>query len=98
MELDGCREEGLRNLLVEVKGRRNHGRSQLLDGVGAACASQVLAEDTGVDGGEGVLAWEAEGKHTEVPLQREMNKQFRVMTYPSQVSVCSYQCKNVLFL
>ena len=69
MELDGCREEGGRHLLVQGQGCVHQLLDVLLDLGGEPSSRHVALEDAEVDGPQGVQLREADGKHAEVSLK-----------------------------
>ena len=75
VELDGGGEEGGGDTLVEGQGELHQLRGALLQRRAEALPAQVLAQDAGVDGVEGVCAREAQGKHRKVSLPPERERE-----------------------
>lgn len=70
MELDSSGQEGGGDLLVQVKDEGHHGVGHLLYRIGTACEREMLAQDTAVDGLEGVLTGETQSEHAEMSLSK----------------------------
>ena len=69
VELDGGGQEGCGHLVVERQRTLDQVRRELLHGARKARLGEMLTQDAGVDGGQGVLVGEADGEHAEVSLE-----------------------------
>lgn len=69
MELDGSGQEGASHLGMEGQHTLDQVGDNLDDHSREVGLVGMLGQNAGVDGSQGILAWEAEGKHTEVALQ-----------------------------
>ena len=68
MELDGGREEGGADPVVQRQRPVHRLGGQALDGSREPCIGHVLRQDAGVDGVQRVLIGEADGEHGKVTL------------------------------
>ena len=73
MELDGCGQEGHGHLGLQGQRSSDEVRRKLLHGARKVALGQMLGEDAGVDGEQGVLVGETHGEHAEVALWRANN-------------------------
>lgn len=71
VELDCSGEEGGGEPLVQGQGYLHQGGAALLQGGAETLSSQVLRQDGGVDGAQGLGSGKGQGEDGEVALQRE---------------------------
>lgn len=72
VELDGGGEEGGGDALVQSQGELDQGGAALLEDGAEALASQVLRQDGGVNGAQGLGAGKRQGEDGEVALRRQV--------------------------
>lgn len=75
VELDRSGEEGGGDVLVHGQGHLDQGWAALLQGHSEALPFQVLRQDGGVDGAQGLGSRERQCENTEVPLQMQTKQQ-----------------------
>lgn len=71
MELDCCWQESCCHLCLESQGSVDEGATVFLDPLGEARHGQMLLQDAGVNGGQGLGIGEVDGEDTEVTLQED---------------------------
>ena len=81
MEFDGCRQESYSHFVVQAQSPADQVCSELLHWAGKAACHQVLAKDVGVDGGQSLIIWEADSKHTEVALHTKLIKLIKIFAW-----------------
>lgn len=74
VELDSGGEEGGGDALVQGQGQLDQGGAALLQGSAEALSFQVLRQDGGVDGAQGLGSRKRQGKDREVALWMQMNE------------------------
>lgn len=71
VELDGGGEEGGGHTLVESQSQLDQSGATLLEGGAEALATQVLRQDGGVNGAQGLGAGKRQGEDGEVALEED---------------------------
>lgn len=84
VELDGSGEEGGGDALVQSQGELDQGGAALLEDGAEALASQVLRQDGGVNGAQGLGAGKRQGEDGEVALRRHRQGRERVSYIPDR--------------